>query len=381
MKKIVIILIVCFGHNIIIAQSYKKIVHGNNQFSLELFKEIFDIDKNSFLSPYSISSALAMTYAGARENTEKQMADVLHFDKVQIKTHEGFKSLNEHLNNYDSDSSSTLMIANALWNRCNIKDNFLHITKMYYQAPVYPLENADKINSWVKEKTNNKIPEIVTQGDVINAMLILTNAIYFKGNWQKSFNKKNTKQDDFEGKEVQMMFQHNFFMYYEDNDVQVIELPYKENTISMIVMLPKPEYDIVYLAEDLDYDTYQYYLNSLYNQEVKLYLPKFKIETEYTLNNVLSEMGMTDAFKQASANFSEMCEENLYISKVFHKAFIDVNEEGTEAAAVTAVFMTTSIKPPPKIFKANRPFIFILKDNESNSILFIGAFNNPLKMN
>ncbi len=378
MKKILLACLILMGTNAINAQSYTKTVKENNRFSFELFREVFEADANSFISPYSISSALAMTYAGARGNTEKQMADVLHFNLNQLKTHKGFSSLNSYFEKYNSDTSTKLSIANAIWKKENlsVKQEFLDLTKKYYQASIYPLNSAKEINAWVNKETRNKIPTIVSEPDVAGAEMVLTNAIYFKGSWLHRFNKENTKLADFNGRQVNMMYQKNTFKYFSDDDNQIIELPYQDENISMVVILPKTENNIADVVNELDYSTYEYYLDGLRNAEVHVHLPLFKVEGEYGLNDPLISMGMVDAFK-STADFTGMSG-GLYISKIIHKTFVEVNEEGTEAAAATAVIMRKSMSKPRTIeFKADRPFIFLLKDNETNSILFIGAIAKP----
>jgi serpin B len=378
MEKILLTFLIIIWSNSINAQSFTKTVKKNNKFSFELFKEVFINDSNSFISPYSISSALAMTYAGAKGNTEKQMADVLHFEVNQIKTHIGFNLLNTYFNRYDSDSSTILSIANAIWKDENwhFKQEYLDLANKYYQASIYPLKSAKEINTWVNKETRNKIPKIVEEGDLANARMVITNAIYFKRNWLYSFKKENTRLSDFNGQQVKTMSQKGNFKYFADENNQVIELPYQNENISMVVILPRTENNITDLVEELDYTTCQFYLNSLIKIEVNLSLPKFKVETTYDIGSSLKKMGMIDAFDVTRADFTGMST-GLSISKIIHKAFVEVNEEGTEAAAATAVIMTEKAARRSVDFKADRPFIFFLKDNESNSILFIGAIVNP----
>jgi len=378
MKKIILTFLIISWSNSINAQSFTRTVKKNNKFSFELFKEIFTKDSNSFISPYSISSALAMTYAGAKGNTEKQMAAVLHYELNQIKTHTGFNLLNTYFKSYASDSSIILSIANAIWKDENwhFNQEYLDLTNKYYQASIYPLKGAKEINTWVKKETRNKIPTIVEEGDLANARMVLTNAIYFKSNWRYSFKKENTKRSDFNGQPVKIMSQKGNFKYFADEHKQVIELPYQNQNISMVVILPSIENNISNLVQELNDTTCQSYLNSLTKVEVNLSLPKFKVETTYDIDRSLKKMGMTDAFDVTRANFSGMST-GLSISKIIHKSFLEVNEEGTEAAAATAVILREKSARRSVDFKADRPFIFFLKDNESNSILFIGAIINP----
>lgn len=382
MKKSFLFLIMYIMSNCISAQLYTKTVKRNNEFAFDFYKQIFKENSNTLFSPYSISSALAMTYAGARGNTEKQIANVLNYDSDQEKTHKGFWLLNEHFKNYKSDTVTALYIANALWKDENwwFKKDFLDLTQEYYDAAINPLTTADEINKWVRNNTNNKIKEIVSDSDLNNVRMVLTNAVYFKGNWLKKFKVENTKKDKFLNSEVEMMYQKGRFTYFEDEENQVLELPYENKKVSMIIILPKENSDIIHLKNIIDRRMYDYYTNSLHSAEVNVYLPIFEINTDYYLKDHLVDMGMVDAFDAASANFTGMSN-GISLSSVKHKAFIEVNEEGTEAAAVTAVFFIerSANRPEPITFKADRPFMFIIKENETGSILFIGILINPLE--
>ncbi|MBP9923008.1 MAG: hypothetical protein KBF92_04215, partial [Bacteroidia bacterium] len=218
----------------VFSQSIEKTVGGNNAFAFELFKNVFDEKANVFLSPYSISSALAMTYAGARNETEKQMSQVVHFDLNQKLTHQGFFEINSELEKYKLDSELKLSIANAIWKQkdSNFKKEFLDLNTKYYKTNIFTLNGAKPINEWAAKNTENKITEIVTDGDLSDAKMVLTNAIYFKGDWLNSFNEKETQKSMFKtanGKEIEtdMMFQVNQVGYFEDENNQVIDLPYK----------------------------------------------------------------------------------------------------------------------------------------------------------
>jgi serpin B len=332
------------------------------------------------MSPYSISSALAMTYAGARNETEKQMSEVLHFDLTQVNTHQGFSAINKELNRTKADAGIKLAIANALWKKKGpFNKGYMTLIKKYYDTSVFSIINADTINQWVKRKTYNKIDKLVTNDDVAGADLVLTNAIYFKGDWLQSFDVNGTKKAKFttiDDKviDVDMMSQCKTFNYFADDQCQVLELPYKGNSVSMIIMLPNQHISLADFVKNSNSKWFEDYCNKLSNETVEVSIPKFSFSATFTLNDALIKMGMKDAFTP-NADFSGMSP-GLYISIVKHKAFIEVNEKGSEAAAATAVVMTKSVFRMPN-FTANRPFVFLIRDNKTNSILFIGSILNP----
>jgi len=368
---------------------------SNNAFGIDLYKKLITEERgNIFISPYSISSALAMTYAGARGNTEKQMAKVLYFNLPQEDIHKAFSSLNAYFNR--PNKSYQLAIANSLWGQANypFQKEFINLLNKYYEAGFNEVdfvneENREKarltINKWVEDKTNNKIKELIHPED-ISALtrLILVNAIYFKGKWQNQFDTKETRDMPFnlENKKkvnVPMMHQEGKFNYTEDEKVQVLELPYSENELSMVIFLPKESISLSDFEKELSIERVNKLLSNLSQEKVDVYIPKFKMEKRYILNKMLIDLGMSDAFDMMLADFSGMTgSKDLYISKVIHQSFIEVNEEGTEAAAATAVIMSgKSIAPMIIEFKADRPFLFIIRDIKTNTILFIGRFVEP----
>lgn len=381
------------------------VVAGNTEFALELYAKLKDdlnikeADGNLFFSPYSISTALAMTWAGARGETEKQMADVLHFSLPQERVHQALGALEKQLNAADKNRGYQLSVANALWGQkgYGFLNEFLTLTKKNYDAGLRELdfvnpverEKARKtINKWVEKKTNKKIKDLIQPG-ILNELtrLVLTNAIYFKGDWAIQFDKKDTRDAPFKlsaDKEVTVPMMHleDRFKYAETNDLQILELPYKGQDLSMIVLLPKKVDGLAELEKSLTVKNLDTWLSELRKQEVRVYLPKFKMTTgPLELRNILKSMGMKDAFSLPPADFSGMTgTKDLFISNVLHKAFVAVDEKGTEAAAATAVGMTTTAIPkPPVIFRADHPFVFLIKDNRSGSILFMGRVMNPAK--
>ena len=377
----------------------KAVVKGNNAFALALYAELKDQEGNLFLSPFSISTALAMTYAGARGNTEAQMAKVLHFDLGQESLHPTFQKLITQMSTQAEQQGYQLNVANALWGQkgYGFLKKFLDLTKTTYGAGLNEVdfrratEAARKtINTWVEKQTKGKIKNLIRRG-ILDELtrLVLTNAIYFKGNWASQFDKRQTKNSPFYVRvdrtvNVPMMYQKEKFRYMETGRLQAIELPYVDNELSMVVLLPKEVNGITALENFLTADSLRKWLTRLREQKVDVYLPRFKITSEFRLDTALRSMGMPDAFSLPPADFSGMTgKKDLFISAVIHKAFVDINEEGTEAAAASAVVMEIMEKAMrmqrPLIFRADHPFIFLIRDTQSGSILFLGRVVNPLK--
>lgn len=369
------------------------VVKGNTAFALDIYKKLKHTKGNLFFSPYSISAALAMTYAGARQNTAEQMAETLHFTLDPDRLHPAFALIQDHLNGIQKKGNIQLSVANTLWPQkgYNFLQDFLDLTKKYYRVSVTPAdykkpEPARKIiNTWVEEKTNNKIRELI-QKNILDPFttLVLVNAIYFKGNWSSQFNKELTTNTPFwlspdKSVRIPMMAQKKKFLYAETRDLQILELPYVGNDLSMIVLLPKKISSLSELEKNLTANNMNKWTNSLRTREVQVFLPKFRLTSQFRLEKILKSMGMADAFG-GSADFSGMTgNRDLFISAVIHKAFTDVSEEGTEAAAATAVIMSRGIAgpEPPAVFRADHPFVFLIRDNASGSILFLGRVENP----
>lgn len=374
----------------------KAVVEGNNAFALDLFRELKNNGGNIFFSPYSISTALAMTYAGARGNTAKQMADVLHFTLDPQELHPAFAGVETGLNAVQGKGNIRLSVANALWPMKGypFRGQYLALVKKHYGVTITPLdyqravEAARKtINRWVEEKTQNKIENLIRPG-VLNALtrLVLTNAIYFKGDWASRFKEELTKDDKFflpSGKTVRapMMNQEHKFGYAEFQSLQVLELPYIGNDLSMLVFLPKKKDGLGQLEKQLTVDKLKRWTAALGQRKVKVFLPKFKMTSQFRLDETLADMGMGDAFDSSRADFSGMDGRPnwLFIGAVIHKAFVDVNEEGTEAAAATAVVMRIKMAAPVPVptFRADHPFLFLIRENATGSILFLGRVVDP----
>lgn len=371
------------------------LVKGNTAFAIDLYKAITQPGENLFFSPYSISIALAMTYAGAKGETARQMAEVLHFP-TDGSLHPQFEALETRLSKAQKAGHVVLRSANSLYPQMGyeILPSFLEVMKTYYGVAIEPMDyinNAEEarttINQWVSKQTEHKIQTLIPDG-LLNELtqLILVNAVYFKGDWQKPFDSDDTQIGSFtvtcdRSVEVEMMHQTDFFDYGETEQLQLLRLPYGDR-VSMFVVLPKEGTGI----EDIEIVLSPKYLNRwndwMHWTHVEVKLPRFKLEQSCSMTDVLQQLGLSDAFDPESANFSGMTEpSDLWIGQVIHKAVIEVNEEGSEAAAATAPFMlggSAGTPAPNPRFTADRPFLFLIQENSTGSILFMGKLANPI---
>jgi len=371
----------------------KRVVNGNTKFACELYQKLAAADGNLFFSPYSISAALAMTYGGARGNTAKEMAATLHFDGPQQPFHEAFGALTRKLQGEDKKRRFQLHIANRLWGQKDFGfvPEFIASSREHYGAG---LEEVDfigateqarqAINAWVQKQTQDKIKDLLKPGILNNlTRLVLTNAIYFKAAWIEPFDPKNTKPGDFlaggvKKTQVPMMRHSQRTRFMETDDFSALELPYEQHELSMMVRLPKKSDGLAALEKTLTDEQLQKCLAKLSDRQVDIQLPKFKTTAEFRLDQVLQEMGMRDAFDDTKADFTGLSSmKGLSITAVVHKAFIDVNEAGTEAAAATAVVIGLRSLPQPATFHADHPFIYLIRDNQTGSVLFAGRVVNP----
>ena len=372
-----------------------EVTGANNQFAADLYQKYKSKEGNVFFSPYSISTALAMTYEGAKGQTADEMRTVFHFPADQADMRAGYLGVYSKIN--AEGKNYTLKTANALWaqNDFHFEQSYFDTVGQYYGGHVTNLdfrgdtENSRlTINSWVENQTNNRIKDLIPAGVIApDTRLVLTNAIYFKGKWKYEFNSTLTEKRDFHidpSNTVQadmMSMANHEFKYMEDENAQVIELPYSGDEVSMLVILPKNN-DINGVESSISYEKINGWKANLHTEEVQqLYLPKFKFETKYFMAQDLADMGMPTAFTD-DADFSGMTgKRDLAISAVIHQAFVEVNEEGTEAAAATAVVIReTSMPgpgPEPIIFNADHPFIFVIQDRETGNILFMGRVSDP----
>jgi serpin B len=375
--------------------SAKTLAQDNNKFAVDLYKNLAGEKGNIFFSPYSISTALAMTYAGARGNTEAEMKKTLKFSFNQAKLHKNFSTLRTAFEAQGKKGSYQLSVANRLWAAKEYKflPAFLGVVKKNYGAGVELLnfkKNAEgsrlTINKWVEDKTNKKIKDLLARGIITPVTsLVLTNAIYFKGNWDKQYKKDNTSKNPFflasnQKVKVDMMLQTGNFEYGQMDGVKLLRMPYRGDELSMVVVLPDKIDGLGAVEKTLTGETLVKWTSGMRNQEVHVYFPRFKTTKSFSLKENLEKLGMKDAFTE-KADFSGMDgTKGLYISAVIHKAFVEVNEAGTEAAAATAVVISLKCAAPMlKIqeFRADHPFIFMITDNKSGSILFMGRMENP----
>jgi len=373
----------CFGQKLQTTREKieaKTIVEGNNEFAMALFAKLRSKEGNLFFSPYSISTALAMTYGGARGQTEAQMAEVLHFPIIVSPGKElsspivpdrqrfasAFGKIVKDLNARGTKGGYELTVANALWGQKDygFLEEFLKLVKTNYDGRLNEVdfigatEAARKtINAWVEKKTNNKIKNLIAKG-VLDSMtrLVLTNAIYFKGNWQSQFKEDRTRPAPFtllngDKVEVPMMNQRAEFGYMETEDFQSLELPYVDNELSMIILLPKEIDGLSEFEQTFTLENLSQWLEKLHKREVIVSIPKFKMTSQFSLALVLKLMGMTNAFNPGKADFSGMNgKTDLFISAVPSQI---------------------------PVFRADHPFLFLIRDNHSGSILFIGRVMNP----
>ena len=368
------------------------LVAGNTEFALDLYAQLRANDGNLILSPYSISTALGMTYAGARTETARQMADVLHFPSGQERLHPAFAALESCVNGASEGADCTLHVANALWGQqgCGFLDGFLALNQQHYGARfrevdfVQATEQARQtINGWVAEQTQNIIQELLLKGDLDPAdVLVLTNAIYFKGTWARQFDPQDTKEAPFwieieENFVVPMMNQTGRFAFASHDEVDVLEMPYAGDRLSMVLLLPKKVDGLAVVEQSLTKKNLDRWLGGWrHDKLMRVSLPRFELSFRTDLVRTLQTLGMTDAFRAGKADFSGMTgRRDLFIGMVIHQAQVEVNEEGTEAAAATAVKMKRG--PAPASFTADHPFLFLVRDKQTHSILFMGRVVNP----
>ena len=382
--------------------SAASVADANNLFSASLYRELAagDATSNIFFSPFSISSALAITYEGARGTTADEIRSVFFFPANQTVMRDGYAAENAGIN--AGNKGYTLSTANALWAEKTyvFLPAYTATAEQYYGANTTNLDFVNQpeasrqtINTWVADQTHNKILDLLPAGS-ITAMtrLVITNAVYFKGTWQKQFDATQTADALFTTPDgstvtVKMMQQTGedaTFPYAATTDIQMLSLPYAAKDgkgLSMVILLPRKN-NLSAAVPYLDPANLSALEQNASTRQVKVYIPKFKIETQYSLPGTLSTMGMPTAFT-SNADFSGMDgKTDLYISDVVHKAYIEVNEEGTEAAAATAVIMKTMAAAPGRevpvpVFKADHPFLFVIQDNNTGTVLFTGRITNP----
>ncbi len=379
------------------------VVTGNTAFALETYGKLRAGGGNLFFSPYSISSALAMTYAGARGETAQEMRRTLHLPEGDA-THKAFAAILRDTNSAPDNPFYTLLCANALWLQAGdpFRPEFLATVRDDYQAGLFAVNYRDsaqreaarmQINEWVAKNTQDKIQNLIGQG-TLNAYtsLVLTNAIYFKAAWSTPFRENLTKKDDAfhtaDGRNVPVAMMHHAsptrVRYGETATYQVVELPYSGSGLAMDVLLPRAADGLPALEATLSEPTLNKLLEETKVRPVIVELPKFRLEAAVELSAMLKAMGMRQAFEPNQADFSGISgSRELAISAVIHKAFVDVTEQGTEAAAATAVAVgALAARPVPEApvrFRADHPFLFLIRDTRSGTILFVGRLIEPSK--
>lgn len=368
----------------------------NNSFAFQLYNHLRGTDGSVFLSPFSVSEALAMTSAGARRETAVQMARVL--DVPPGKEADAlYAAQAEQLAKLGSAGAIELRMANSLWPQSGyplLKDYLARVRKSY-GVDVIPLDfahNAEHargaINDWVAKETRGKIADLIPPG-ILDSLtrLVLVNAIYFKGTWESPFVGEYTREAPFhvaKDRTVQVptMVQSGDFRYANLDRLEILELPYAGGQVSMLILLPREQDGIAQLEQELSASNLAAWQDELREQEVVVYLPRFRMACMSRVDEALKAMGMTDAFDSARADFTGMDGRPhwLYLGAVLHKAYIEVNEQGTEAAAATAVTMEAGAAPgePPPTFRADHPFIFMIREKESGTVLFMGRVIDPL---
>jgi serpin B len=366
-----------------------QLVDGNTAFALDLYHVLLDREQNLLFSPHSLSMALAMTYAGAQGETERQMAEVLHLP-ARDQVHPAFNALDQALASRGEQEEVSLHIANALWPQEGhpFLDSFLDLLAENYGAGLRPLDFGQseaarqQINRWASDQTEEKIQDLLPEGAVdASTALVLTNAVYFNASWLNAFPEEGTHEGSFgllDGTQVDvsMMSQSATLGYAQHSGVQAVELPYAGKELSMVVLIPD-EGTFEAFAQGLDAGELSAIVDALQPVPVQLGLPKFGYEAGFELKQALTQLGMTEAFG-SGADFSGMDgTQELFIDEVYHKAYVAVDEAGTEAAAASAVVMSRKGPGPTQALVVDRPFVYLIRDVETGAILFLGHVVNP----
>ncbi len=365
---------------------------ANNMFAFAFLSKVSQQDKeNIFFSPYSISNAFSMVYEGARSATASEIQSVFHFIQDDTSRRNHVSQINSEINS--PSQQYKLNVANALWiqNDYPVLQSYTDILEQYYTANATNLdlkndsENSRKIiNTWVENKTNQKIVNLLPEGSINkDTRVVLTNAIYFKGNWTNQFEASDTSDQNFTTSQnnvvkVPMMKKDTSFPYFEDSSMQALKMPYQGGHLSMMILLPKDN-DLGSLVNSLSVEKLRQLNSNMTMEPVSAYIPKFTLDTQYTLNDYLTSMGMPSAFSPTDADFTGITgNKDLSISAAVHQAYVKVDEKGTEAAAATGtVFQSTSVILSKNIFRADHPFVFMIYDEQTGLVLFIGQVVNP----
>jgi serpin B len=382
-----------YQQKIFLNEKAKAVVNADNTFGIKLFKKLneeSETEENIIISPLSVSIALGMTYNGTNGETKEAMENTLELQGLSVEEiNESYKTLIDELTTIDP--KVTLNIPNSIWyrNTFDVLQGFININQNYFYAKVIPLDFDDPasvgiINNWVAENTNQKIPEIIDSIDLA-AVMFLINAVYFNGTWVYEFDEQHTEPETFylsngTTKQVEMMQQEATLSYATNDLFEAVDLYYGSGNFSMVILLPKETNTPDDIIEQLNTENWTNWMSGFSEKNIQLLLPKFKLEYGKRLNDALTSLGMGVAFNHpCCADFSKINPNyQLYIGFVKHKTFIDVNEEGTEAAAVTIVGLEyTSVGDTPYIFTVNKPFLFAIKERDTNAIIFLGKVMEP----
>jgi serine protease inhibitor len=362
-------------------------------FDFDLFNAVCNAQpgSNVFISPFSVSLALVMTLNGAGGDTRDEIQRMLGYENIPLeKVDAAFENAIAALS--DPESETILRIANSIWYRQGLTfdQTFLDTNRKYFKAEITGLDfsdpdAADIINRWVSANTNDKIKQIVTPPLDPSMVMYLINAVYFKGKWTMSFDKKKTRTAPFfvtpdKQSQCDLMYRRDNFNYFENDLLQAVDLPYGDGDFVMTILLPRDNVSISDVIMQLDASSARVWFTGMSKLEGNVYLPSFKTEYEITLNDILEKLGMPSAFEAGTADFSKIRPQNdLVISEVRHKTFVEVNEEGTEAAAVTSVgiALTSAMEPRTFTMRCDRPFIYLIREKNSETVLFMGLMINP----
>ncbi len=374
-------------------QKVEELAQSNNKFAFDLYKQVVDDESNIFFSPYSIFSVLSMTYEGARGETADEIKETLYLPELfdlRLSSARLYNVINK------KDKEYLLSTANALWAQKDYSfiEEYFSTIENFYGGKIETLDFVSKteesrktINKWVEKQTKDKIVDLIKPGILgPSTRLVITNAIYFKGDWLYQFEKEDTQIMDFTTlngtkEKVDMMHLDNSdisFLYKDTDKAEILSLPYKGNELSMLIVLPKGEFKD--FEKGLINENFEKMISGMSEKNVEVFIPKFKMELEYYLNTPLQNLGIEKAFTE-DADFSGMTgKRDLSVSDVIHKSFVEVNEEGSEAAAATAVVLkeTAMIDEENIVFKADHPFLFVIRENSTGLILFMGRFGKSV---
>jgi serpin B len=373
----------------------ESLAESNNLFAIDLFNQVQSKSENLIFSPYSIGTVMAMIYSGSAGNTAKEMREVLYFPRQELLDPVEATML-KSLMTTDTMEGTDFRLANAIWAQegFSFLPSYMQRLERHYHAPLTLMdfmnltnreENRKKINHWVEDHTNNRIRDLIQPGILdANTRLVLTNAVYFNGGWMYPFDKNSTAASLFhvnkqESIKTDFMHQTGNFPYYEDEEIQAIGLPYKGDRMTLMVILPRSIEGWRMVSRIITHERLRLVISELGSREVRLALPKFRSELQVNLRQELTSMGMGTVFSR-DADLSGMTgEKNMFVDEVIHKAFIEVNEQGTEAAAATAAIigLKSSLREDPVRFQADHPFVFILIDRQTGCIIFMGRLVKP----